>query len=196
MLYCLVNYPQIDTRDIDILRNKYDRDYANVIAPHITLVFPMKTESIDKATMQTHIEGVLSRYQPFDLRLHGLRKSWDNWLFLEAEGEGGGKLVEIHDELYTGPLERHLWKEAREPFGGHIGLGEFNQQGSGYHTEAPSEQTLDSRRYNEAFQEAEHLRLDYTTRIDSLSLLTLDTNENGVVNRIVESVNLPLGIRK
>src|SRR5438477_6506299 len=80
MVYALVHYPAVDTQHLNELRRKYDPQ-VDLIAPHITLVFPVPT-SIGEASLGSHIEHVLRGWQQFPIRLQGLERSWDNYLFL------------------------------------------------------------------------------------------------------------------
>ncbi|MFQ5769749.1 MAG: 2'-5' RNA ligase family protein [bacterium] len=85
MYYRLVYYLDIDSKLINQIRKKYDPTIA-VIAPHITIMFPIP-ESVGKGELVQHIESVLKYGQSFPFHLLGLQKSWDHWLFLTlAEG--------------------------------------------------------------------------------------------------------------
>jgi hypothetical protein len=96
MIYALVHYPEINTERIDILRMNYDPQ-AHLIAPHVTLVFPVP-EPIDEPALISHIERVLLRWKPFPIRLAKLEKSLDDCLFLTPT-EGAGELAGLHDDL-------------------------------------------------------------------------------------------------
>src|SRR4051812_37708394 len=76
MFCALIHYLSIDTVNINQLRRKYDPQ-VDLIAPHITIVFPMR-ESIGEQRLVSHIEKVLLEWKPFPIHLKGLYRSWDN----------------------------------------------------------------------------------------------------------------------
>src|ERR1051325_10646116 len=108
MLYALVHYPAVDVERINRLRRKYDPQF-DLIAPHITVMFPVP-ESIGKHRLLSHIESVLPHWKPFPIHWKGLRKSWDEYLFLVLEG-GEAEVIRLHDDLYTGLLSEYRSKD-------------------------------------------------------------------------------------
>jgi len=58
MTFALVHYPNIDIKAINSFRRKYDPQ-VDLIAPHITLIFPV-AESFVETNLVQHIESVLS----------------------------------------------------------------------------------------------------------------------------------------
>lgn len=101
MFYALVHYPNINTLRINELRKLYDPQ-IKFIGPHITLMFPVP-ESIGEENIVNHLDNVLSNRDPFRIRLHGLLKSSDNYLYLLVH-EGSANIVALHHEIYTGLL--------------------------------------------------------------------------------------------
>lgn len=122
MTYALVHYPEINTERIDLLRMRYDPQAA-LIAPHVTLIFPLET--VDQRSLISHIEDVLLRWKPFPLGLAKLEKSFDDCLFLTAT-QGAQELIGLHNDLYTGILAAH--KRADIPYIPHVTLGVFTAQ--------------------------------------------------------------------
>ena len=152
MVYVLVVYPDLeDDSKIQGLRKKYS-PYYSVIKPHITLVFPFP--DMDREEIENHVSKILKNFTQFDLRLVGLVRSFDNWLFLGIE-EGNDKIVELHDQLYTGILREHLRKDIE--FIPHVGLGLFKTD----------------EEYQKAENEARKLNLDYKCKVESIYLLHL-----------------------
>ena len=80
---------------------------GHLLAPHLTVVFPVSAAAIDGDAFRNHVRGVVSRTPAFDVRLTGLEKSWDHWLFL-AVAQGHDEVVALHDALYTDILHPHL----------------------------------------------------------------------------------------
>jgi 2'-5' RNA ligase len=143
---------------------------AHLLGPHLTLVFPVPA-AIGGDAFREHVRGVVSRTPAFDIRLRGLGKTWDHWLFL-AVAEGLDEVIALHDALYTGILVPYLWTE--QPYVPHVGLGHFAQE---HDTHDPLElraRAFDRARFDEARREAEMLHLNYTGRFDSVHIFGLD----------------------
>ena len=152
MTYAIVIYPKIeDDSKIQNFRKKYD-PYFRLIKPHITLVFPF--EDMGKEKINGHLLRTINQFEKFDLRLRGLTKSFDNWIFLTAE-DGNDNIIEFHDKLYTGILKSELREDIK--FIPHIGLGLFEND----------------KKYKMANNEAKNLKLDYKCRVNSVHLIHL-----------------------
>ena len=159
MVYAIVIYPSLeDDSKLQELRKKYS-PYYNVIKPHITLVFPFP--DIDREEMENHICKILESFTRFNLRLVGLVRSFDNWLFLGVE-EGNERIVELHNQLYTGILREHLRKDIE--FTPHVGLGLFKTD----------------EEYQKAESEARELNLDYRCKVESIHLLHLKDDKSEI----------------
>lgn len=172
MYYCVVHYPNIDSTKIETLRQKYDPT-ANYIKAHLTLVFPVKTDSVNKDDLVSHVKDIVTGQAAFKMKLAGFEKSWDNWLFLGVE-DGKDKVVSLHDELYSGILEPHWRKDL--PFSPHLSLGQFNLEGSNYSLKNPEAVAFNSEAYEQALKEAKEAGLNYETTVDRLTLIKLDDN--------------------
>lgn len=176
MFYALVHYPDIDIEPIKRFKRKYD-PLADLIDPHMTLVF-LVPESIGEQNLVSHIEQVLSRWQPFPIHLHGLEKSWDHWLFLVLQ-EGRGEVIKLHEELYAGVLEPYRRPDIQ--FVPHIVLGLFVKQDEQYDIRNPQQTSFDAERYEAALAEAEQLGLDYRCVVDRLHLVKINSDITQVV---------------
>ncbi|HJZ79528.1 MAG TPA: 2'-5' RNA ligase family protein [Pyrinomonadaceae bacterium] len=161
MPYALIHYPAADLRLIDGLRSKYDPQFR-LIAPHITIMFPAP-DSIGERSLVAHIESVSHRWESFPIRLKGLQKSWDEYLFLLLN-KGEEDVIRLHGEIYTGLLCEYC-DEAR-PFIPHLTLGVF----SGKNEE-----------YSQALKEAEQLKLDYECAMDRLHLIKINDERSQIV---------------
>jgi 2'-5' RNA ligase len=171
MYYALVHFPNTDTTHINFIRSKYDPT-AHLIAPHITVLFPVPDEMGENALIK-HIEGVLKPWKPFPIRINGFYKSWDNWLFLTLK-DGNAEVIRLHTQIYTGILQPYLRNDI--DFVPHISLGLFVKEGDSYNLKMPQELDFDERKFNAALQEARDLGLDYMCVFDKLHLVTL-TND-------------------
>ena len=88
-------------------------------------------------------------WKPFPVHLLGLQESHDGYLFLTVR-EGSSDLVELHRNIYTGPLRPYLREDI--PFVPHLTLGAFSDRAS---------------------KEAKILDLDLRCELESLHLVRL-----------------------
>ena len=176
MFYALVHYPNIDTRLINDFRRKYD-PHASLIEPHITFVF-LVPESVGETSLVLHIESVLTDWRTFPIRLKGLQKAWDHWLFLIL-AEGNEEVIRLHRELYTGILDPYHRPDIE--FVPHVGLGLFARQDAHYDIRNPQQLSLDDEKYFQALEEAQLLGLDYSFVLDRLHLLKISDDVSEIV---------------
>lgn len=179
MLHAVVFKPKIDQSKINAFRAKYD-PHANLIDPHITLVFPINENSIDKQALIKHIENVLCKEKAFKIHLQGLEKSWDHWLNLILK-DGNNDVIRLHDQLYTNVLAPFLRKDLR--YTPHVGLGLFVSNSSQYNVTDPTLRTLDKEKYKMALQETETINFDYWTVLNNLELITLDDKATTIIDQ-------------
>jgi len=170
MLSVVIFKPEIDATKLDAFCSKYN-PHAKLISPHITLVSPLHDKKISKEELVQHIQKVISTQMPFEIRLHGLEKSWDHWLNLIVD-IGNDDIIKLHDRLYSGILEPFWRKDL--PFTPHIGIGLFVKNQSNYDVSQPTLQEFDEDKYNDALKEAITLGFDYQTLCNSVELVTLD----------------------
>ena len=95
-------FPEFDNIDsIDKIRSKYD-PLADLVRPHITLVFPFESEMTNDEIREI-LEKRLEDTAKFDLTLQGFDKQieeFGNFLFLNVT-QGYDEIVKIHDILYA-----------------------------------------------------------------------------------------------
>lgn len=166
--YALVYFPSIDTTTINSFRKNYDPMYE-IIAPHVTIVFPFKYLPEEKIVR--HIQKMIEKQKSFPIHLHGFIKSFDHYLFLLVD-QGKEEIYKLHNELYTDILAPEL--RADIPFIPHLTLGFFqNQEGE-----------LNENLYKKALEEAEELTLDFHTTFDNLTLIKGDGIKQAEIIRI------------
>lgn len=158
---------------------------AHLIEPHLTVVFPVPA-ALGGDAFREHVRGVVSRRPPFDIRLRGLEKSWDHWLFL-AVADGRDEVIALHDALYTGILREYLWTE--QPYAPHVGLGHFAEEQDTRDPLTLRPRAFDRPRFDEALQEAEALHLDYTGHFGSVHIFGLDED----LTQVTKLEEIPLG---
>lgn len=113
-------FPKFDNLNkIQEIRYKYDR-LANLVSPHITLVFPFSDEISDTELIEK-LSGLLKEFSPFRVSFSGVSLSDDNYIFLNCV-EGSDDIVRLHDEIYAKILPSHLNKFRR--YVPHITLGQ------------------------------------------------------------------------
>ncbi len=176
MFYALIHYPNIDTKQINEFRRKYD-PHVDLIEPHITFVF-LVPESIGEAALISHIDNVLSHWRPFPIHLKGLQQAWDHWLFLIL-AEGNEDVTRLHRELYTGILTTYHRPDIE--FIPHLGLGLFAKQDANYDIRNPQEVSLDTEKYSQALKEAQQLDLNYHCIVDRLHLVKISDDISEIV---------------
>jgi 2'-5' RNA ligase len=169
MQYAMVIFPEIDRAMVDALRRKYDPNF-DLIAPHITLVFPFPIE-VDEVRLGHHINNILRDRRPFKIILSGLKKSDDHYLFLLIE-DGDQELIELHNRLYTGILTPYLITGME--YIPHLTLGCFTQCDAKGVFESGKELSFDSLNYREALKEAQEQNLYYECMVDRIHLLKID----------------------
>ena len=104
-------FPCFDNVDaIQRIREKYD-PLAGCIAPHITIVFPFES---DLATyeLKSHISDALNGVKKFRVQLKDTTGDFrDGYLFLNVKN-GNDQIIELHDKLYGGILQRFIYRKA------------------------------------------------------------------------------------
>ena len=169
-LFAVANsLPWLPTEPIGAFRRAH-YPTAHLLRPHLTLVFPVPA-TIGSDAFRQHVREVVSGTPAFDIRLRGLDKSWDHWLFLGV-AKGSDEVIALHDALYTGILTPYLWTE--QPYVPHVGLGHFAEKNDTRDPLTLRPRAFDQARFDQAWQEAEALRLDYTGRFDSVDIFGLD----------------------
>ena len=125
MSLLVIAYPQIEENNyawIQSIRAKHDERYYNLVKPHFTVVFPVF--DVDEQTLINHTVSVAKKFKEFYFVLRCAQIVKDSFsdytdVFLIPE-EGYRIFVRIHDELYTGPIEKNLRLDI--PFIPHIGI--------------------------------------------------------------------------
>ena len=115
-------FPKFKNIDkIQEIRNKFDR-LANLIPPHITLVFPFSDSISDKELVEK-LSILLTGWSSFNIKFNGISLSDDGYIFLNCIN-GCEEIVKLHDEIYKKILPSH-YKNTVE-YIPHITLGQAN----------------------------------------------------------------------
>lgn len=126
----VVYFPKTNLDKINAFREKYDPN-SRIIPPHITIVSPFS--EISESQLIEHVEKVTKDIKSFSIRLTGLTKTFDDCLFLLVK-EGKEKIINLHDQLYSGILTPYLPTDY--PFIPHITLGYFGAKDHNLYKEA------------------------------------------------------------
>ena len=125
MKRAIILFPSFEQMHIlQTIREQYD-PLANCIAPHITLVFPFDSD-IPTEDLRLHMNEALKGIKKFCVRLNGFTGDFrDGYLFLNVK-QGNDAIVELHDRLYSGILERFLFRGIT--YCPHVTVGKLQQQ--------------------------------------------------------------------
>jgi hypothetical protein len=170
--FALVYYPDGSVERIDAFRRKYDPT-VSVIEAHMGIMFPVPG-SIGLEKLGEHLERTLWPWSPFSIRLSGLTKSHDHWLLLTID-KGRTKVIQLFEQIYTGPLAEHRRYDIE--FIPHIGLGLFIKNDVRYTMSSDGVQPddLDEPPYRKALKEAQSLNLELECVVNKLDLVELPT---------------------
>ncbi|MEO1020062.1 MAG: 2'-5' RNA ligase family protein [Pseudomonadota bacterium] len=112
MIYALA-YPRFDdevTASIAEFRSRHEPDRANLVAPHVTLVFALKRECLEDFIRTC--ERVTSCTDEFEATFVGSEIVHDPFenaykMFL-CLSNGQSQLISLHEKLYDGPQRSEL----------------------------------------------------------------------------------------
>lgn len=159
-------FPKFNNLDIiDSIRKKYD-PLAKLVPPHLTLVFPFKSE-LTQERIFSELEELLSDYKAFKLVCHGVVKesnTYGNYLFLSVL-EGMDNLIEIHDYLYDGIFRTYRSDVQYVP---HLTIGNLH----------------DKKEFDLAYQNLTDFNLKFMTIVDTISVEII--GEHGESNIEIE----------
>lgn len=109
------------------IREKYD-DLANILPPHITLIFPFKN-NITNEMLKQRLKQVVNGIKPFKIKCKGITFYKDieigkYYIFLNVI-DGNNEIRNLHDKIY----EKVLFKEQGKQYNyiPHITLGTLDK---------------------------------------------------------------------
>lgn len=146
---------------IDNIREKYD-PLANYIAPHISIVFPFKSD-LSTDELKEHFNKSLKGMKKFNIQLRGITGDYrDGYLFLNVK-KGNDNIIELHDKLYSGILGTFLWRKVT--YCPHLTVGMLH----------------DEKEFNKALDELNCYDETFETVIDRIYVENIDSNENSII---------------
>lgn len=147
---------------IDNIRNKYD-PLAKLVRPHITLVFPFKSQISNEELIQI-LNTRLMSIKSFELKLGGISKQEDalgNHLFLDVL-QGMEELCYIHKILYDNELKEF---DLGLPYLPHMTIGKL-----------PTAQLLEN-----AFNDIKSMDNTFRTIVNKVSVEMIGDNEESII---------------
>ena len=165
---CIMIFPEFNNIEvINKIRKKYD-PLANHVRPHITLVFPFKS-NIKTDELREHIENILFKTTPFDITLKNIisaRNKFGNYLFLNIY-EGVEEIKQIHNNLYTDILDVYKpdWLKAEDSYHPHMTVGVVENK----------------QEYKLAIEETKKINDIFNTVVEKISVEIIDENEDSII---------------
>lgn len=156
-------FPRFDNMEIiNEIRKKYD-PLADKVLPHITLVFPFKSE-LSNDVITEWLTASLKEVKPFPLKMNGFSKQEDrfgNYIFLNVI-EGEEQIRIMHNALYKGILEKY---KTNDPYKPHMTVGKVQ-----------TEEEMDT-----ALKSLEHDTNTFQTIVDTVSVEMIGENEESII---------------
>lgn len=156
-------FPEFENIDvINDIRKKYD-PLANLVAPHITLVFPFGSE-LTNEELNLYLKECLRDIKPFKIELEGFSKQEDrygNYLFLNVV-QGMDAIKNIHNMLYKDKLKQF---DAGYDYVPHMTVGKLS-----------SIELLDK-----AFDDVNKCNDKFTTEVKKISVEMIGEHEESII---------------
>lgn len=156
-------FPGFENMDIiNNIRKKYD-PLANLVLPHITLVFPFDSE-LTNEELYMYLKECLSDIQPFKVELEGFIKhenKYGNCLLLNVV-QGSDVIKSIHDKLYKGKLRKF---DAGYDYVPHMTVGNVS-----------SSELLDK-----AFEDVKKCHDKFSTMVKKISVEMIGEHEESII---------------
>jgi len=147
---------------IDNIRKQYD-PLANLVCPHITMVFPFE-DSMSNEELAEILNKRLHTVKPFQLTLAGISKKKDefgNYLFLNVV-QGEEEINFIHQTLYANEFKEF---DKGLPYVPHMTIGKL-----------PTVQLL-----NEAYESVKGINDTFSTIISKISVEMIGNKEESII---------------
>ena len=147
---------------IDKIRSKYD-PLADLVRPHITLVFPFESEMTDDEIREI-LEKRLADTRQFDLTLHGFGtqiEKFGNFLFLNVK-QGREEIIKIHDILYANEFREF---NSGFPYDPHMTVG----------------MTGTAEELGEAYEDASSCTEIFSTTVTKISVEMIGEHEESII---------------
>ncbi len=156
-------FPRFDNMDIiNSIRSKYD-PLADLVMPHITIVFPFLSK-MSNEDISTILNRELMDISPFELVLEGFSKQenpYGNYLFLNVT-KGEKIIQEIHQRLYKNEFKIFDIGLNYKP---HLTVGKF----------------LDKDLLNRAYADVNSINSKFITIVDRICVEEIGEDEKSII---------------
>jgi len=134
MALLVLGYPDLDLADyrrLQTIRAEHDPQFG-LVQPHFTLVFPL--EGVGEDALALHVRRTAERMTPIDLSLN-CALAWPEQdrptthVFLVPDA-GFGRLVTLHDRLYSGQFAVYLRLDL--PFVPHLTIAALKDRAAAF----------------------------------------------------------------
>lgn len=164
-LRCIATFPKFQGLElIEEFRLQF-HPQAREIPAHLTLVFPFESQ-MSHGELLAHVQLIALRTAPFHLVLEGISKQDERYLFLNV-AESADKVTQLYDLLNSGPLEKY--RSPRHRYLPHMTIG----------------LQKDPEQLQRAFEAADQIRGPFSTKIDCLSIMRIESPEPDVMEAII-----------
>jgi len=150
----------IKSKDITLLRKKYDSNYNSKFKNHLTLIYPFS--GLDQRLLSAHIKKSIESVKPFKIKFD---RFWmfnrNSYIYITSRRDRT-KLIKLHKSLNSGFL-KHIKISKHMPYYlPHISLVGF-------------------RNYKQAerlYKQISGEKLNMDVKVSSIQLMTIDHNHN------------------
>ncbi|WP_258111578.1 2'-5' RNA ligase family protein [Alicyclobacillus sp. SP_1] len=161
MLRAIHLFPEFSNEhSIKRIRAKYD-PLADLIPPHVTLVFPFESD-VSTEALTVHLQKSVVGLKPFPIVMIGLTGAEGEYLFLNLKG-GNDQIIQLHDKLYTGLLKQHLCRS--QTYTPHLTVGRVN----------------DKQLFEFALTETENWNEVFQTTVNQVVVERIDEHEKSII---------------
>jgi 2'-5' RNA ligase len=144
---------------INAIRAKYD-PLANLIPPHVTLVFPFES-NVSTEVLAEHMKESTGTLKPFRIVMTGVTGAEGEYLFLNVK-VGNDQIIQLHDKLYTGVLRQYLYRNLT--YTPHLTIGRVK----------------DKQTFEFALAETDDLNEIFETTVHEIVVESIDKCENSI----------------
>jgi len=160
---CIMIFPEFSNMHIiEGIRKKYD-PLAELVKPHITLVFPFTSE-LTTQQINEHLHSTLCETQPFEIELKGTSKEsgrFGHFIFLNVTG-GVDEISKLNKCLYDGLLQEYRGKKVYVP---HMTIGRLSNV---------AEQM-------EAYEELKNMNATFQTTVKKISVEIIGEQQESII---------------
>ena len=169
MKRAVILFPKFNNIDtINNIRGKYD-PLANYIAHHITIIFPFESD-LTTHELKEHFNKSLIGMKNFKIMLKSITGDYrDGYLFLNVK-KGNDNIIELHDKLYSGLLEKFLFRKVT--YCPHLTVG----------------RVFEEKEFDNAVDELSCYNENFEAVIDKVYVENIDKDENSTIEFSIDLV--------